>query len=299
MPGFGDQPLEGRPAAPPCATAPRGAHPTAATPPADALGRVQGDVVTAPQDDAHGLGWPSWQWERSPCPTDRSSSSTSTGPTWPHSTCSRREILAAVEEALRLQGLGRTVLEPRTHLRPIGVNGHFNVLRGAAARAWPGRGQGGRRLRRQLRRGLPSEMALLLLLDPRDRDAARARRRHGDHRHAHRRADRDRRPAPRRGGIPVLGHVGARGTAWWNVRLLDQPVRLRRDPRAFAPAGEPRRLRRRLGADIGKPVRRAGLAALPGQGADIMVEASGWSGPSRCCRRRGSSRVRWSFPTAP
>ena len=34
----------------------------------------------------------------------------------------------------------------------------------------------------------------------------------------------------------MLGHVGARGTAYWNVRLLDQSVRLRRDPRAFAPA---------------------------------------------------------------
>ncbi|HEX6011884.1 MAG TPA: hypothetical protein VFY87_08810, partial [Geminicoccaceae bacterium] len=37
------------------------------------------------------------------------------------------EILAAVEEGLCRQGRGDAVIEPRTHLRPRGVNGHFNV----------------------------------------------------------------------------------------------------------------------------------------------------------------------------
>ena len=42
------------------------------------------------------------------------------------------EILDAVEAALRAQGEGETVLEPRVHLRPDpAVDGHFNVLRGA------------------------------------------------------------------------------------------------------------------------------------------------------------------------
>ena len=34
----------------------------------------------------------------------------------------------------------------------------------------------------------------------------------------------------------VLGHIGARGTAYWNVRLLAFDLRVRRDPRPLAPA---------------------------------------------------------------
>src|SRR6195952_1252948 len=41
------------------------------------------------------------------------------------------EILAAVEGALRAQGLGQTTIEPRMHLVPEkDYPGHFNVLRG-------------------------------------------------------------------------------------------------------------------------------------------------------------------------
>ena len=46
------------------------------------------------------------------------------------------EILAAVEDGLRAQGEGRTVIEPRMHLAPgrdadgTPIHGHFNVLRG-------------------------------------------------------------------------------------------------------------------------------------------------------------------------
>ena len=42
-----------------------------------------------------------------------------------------REILNSIEESLNIQGLGETVIEPRTHIRPkVRANGHFNVLRG-------------------------------------------------------------------------------------------------------------------------------------------------------------------------
>ncbi len=41
------------------------------------------------------------------------------------------EILGPVEDALRAQGLGQTVIEPRIHLLPKdSARGHFNVLRG-------------------------------------------------------------------------------------------------------------------------------------------------------------------------
>ena len=61
------------------------------------------------------------------------------------------------------------MIEPRSHLRPQGVNGHFNVLRGVL----PGEAGGGFAGVKVVgdfvdnwRRELPSEMALLLLFDP-------------------------------------------------------------------------------------------------------------------------------------
>jgi len=77
------------------------------------------------------------------------------------------ELLAAIEAGLAAQGRGECVIEPRVHLEPGVANGHFNVLRGA--------------LRAPIdlagvkvvgdfvdnyKQGLPSEMAMLLLLDP-------------------------------------------------------------------------------------------------------------------------------------
>ena len=42
------------------------------------------------------------------------------------------EILQAIESSLASQGRGECVIEPRMHLAPkAGVDGHFNVLRGA------------------------------------------------------------------------------------------------------------------------------------------------------------------------
>jgi len=42
-----------------------------------------------------------------------------------------QEILQAVEEGLRAQGLGQATIEPRMHLVPEkDWPGHFNVLRG-------------------------------------------------------------------------------------------------------------------------------------------------------------------------
>ena len=69
-------------------------------------------------------------------------------------------------------------------------------------------------------------------------------RRQQHHRHAHRRRHRDRRQVPR-----AQGQQGARPYRRARHGLLERAparpaVRFRRDPRAFAPAGKPRRLRR-------------------------------------------------------
>ncbi len=190
------------------------------------------------------------------------------------------DILDAVERGLRAQGEGRTVIEPRVHLIPgsaadgTPIHGHFNVLRGHIA---PLDLAGVKVVGDYVDNytlGLPSEMGLLALFDPRTGrpiaviDAAGLT----DMRTgavtalgARQLARRDSR---------VLAHIGARGTAYWNVRLLDRLFdfaeirvhsRRRESQQAFA---------ERLGADLGKPV-----VAMPDwesaiRDADIVVEAS-------------------------
>jgi ornithine cyclodeaminase len=78
------------------------------------------------------------------------------------------ETLAAVEGALAAQGRGETVIGPRAHLVPDpAFRGHFNVLRGYVAPL----GVAGVKVVGDYvdyyRHGLPSEMALLALFDPR------------------------------------------------------------------------------------------------------------------------------------
>ena len=78
------------------------------------------------------------------------------------------DVLAAVEAALRAQGDGEVVLEPREHLVPDPrFNGHFNLLRAYVAPL----GVAGVKVVGDYvdnyKLGLPSELALLTLYDPR------------------------------------------------------------------------------------------------------------------------------------
>jgi len=186
------------------------------------------------------------------------------------------EIIAAIETSLAAQGRGETEIEPRVHLLPkTEAPGHFNVLRGVI--------KGGVDLAGvkvvgdfvdNWKHGLPSEFGVLNLFDPRTGmpkailDAT---------------AITDMRTGAvtavgakhlARKGSKVLAHIGARGTAYWNVRLLDRlfgfdeiRVHSRRPESRDAFAA-------RLSADLGKPV-----TAMPDwestvRGADIVVEAS-------------------------
>jgi ornithine cyclodeaminase len=185
------------------------------------------------------------------------------------------EILAAVEGALAAQGRGETVIEPRVHLVPESSDkGHFNVLRGYVKPL----GVAGVKIVGDFvgnyARGLPSEMALLNLFSPDtgmplaviDATAITDMRTGAvtaiGARHLARKSSR------------VLGHVGARGTAYWNVRLLDHlfhfdEIRVhsrRKDSRDAFGA--------RLAADLGKPVRVVDDWESCVRGADIVVEAS-------------------------
>jgi ornithine cyclodeaminase/alanine dehydrogenase-like protein (mu-crystallin family) len=187
----------------------------------------------------------------------------------------RAEILAAVEGAVRAQGEGQVVLEPRVHLAPPnGGAGHFNILRGHLG---PERVSGVKVVGDFVgnwRLGLPSELALVLLLDPGtgmplgivDGTLLTAARTGAltalGARHLARQDSR------------VLGHLGARGSAWWNVTMLDdlfgfEEIRVtsRRaaSREAFAAA---------LAEQLGKPVRAVATPAEALDGADIMVEAT-------------------------
>jgi ornithine cyclodeaminase len=189
---------------------------------------------------------------------------------------SDNEILAAIETSLAAQGRGETVIEPRVHLKPDpAVHGHFNVLRGAIGAPM---NRAGVKIVSDyvynFEQGLPSEMAILALFDPSNGmprailDAAHIT----DMRTGAVTAVGGKYLAPK--GAKVLGHIGARGSAYWNVRLLDQlfdfdeiRVHSRRaeSQEAFAA---------RLSADLGKPVRAMANWQETISGADIVVEAS-------------------------
>jgi hypothetical protein len=78
------------------------------------------------------------------------------------------EIIAAIETSLAAQGRGQTVIEPRVHLAPGLSNGHFNVLRGAIAAPVD---RAGIKVVGDFvdnyKLGYPSELGVVLLLDPR------------------------------------------------------------------------------------------------------------------------------------
>jgi alanine dehydrogenase len=136
---------------------------------------------------------------------------------------SEDDILGAVEASLRAQGNGETVIEPRVHLVPESSDkGHFNILRGIVGPL----GVAGVKIvgdfYENYLHDLPSEVAVLNLFDPQtgiplafiDATAITEMRTGAvtaiGAKHLARKNSR------------ILGHIGARGTAYWNVRLLDR-----------------------------------------------------------------------------
>jgi ornithine cyclodeaminase/alanine dehydrogenase-like protein (mu-crystallin family) len=196
------------------------------------------------------------------------------------------EILAAIEQGLIAAGQGKTVIEPRMHLTPDpAFNGHFNVLRGYVEPL----GYAGVKIVGDYvdnyKQGLPSELALLNLFDPRTGmpkaviDAAGIT----DMRTGALTALGAKWLAPK--NPRVLGHVGARGTAYWNVRLLDhlfdfEEIRVhsrRKESRdAF---GE------KLSRDLGKKVIVTEDWGTCLKDADIMIEATRLNEPTPMFQR--------------
>ncbi|MBD9474070.1 ornithine cyclodeaminase family protein [Achromobacter sp. ACM01] len=185
------------------------------------------------------------------------------------------EILAAVQSALDAQGRGKTVIEPRMHLVPeSSAKGHFNVLRGYIEPLHVAGVKVVSDFVDNYKVGLPSEMALLNLFDPVNGKPLAV-------------VDATAITDMRTGAVTalgakylarknskVLGHIGSRGTSYWNVRLLDslydfEEIRVHsRRPESQQAFGE------RLSRDLGKPVKVVNDWESCVRGADIVVEAS-------------------------
>lgn len=189
------------------------------------------------------------------------------------------EIVAAVERGLLAQGLCQTTIEPRMHLVPEkDYPGHFNVLRGYIRTLGGAAGVAGVKVvgdfYRNYEVGLPSELAILNLFDPKTGvpvaiiDASDIT----DMRTGAVTAIGAKHLA--RQNSKVLGHIGARGTAYWNVRLLHSifqfdEIRVhsrRKDSRDAFGA--------RLERDLGLKITVTDDWESCVRGADIVVEAS-------------------------
>jgi ornithine cyclodeaminase len=185
------------------------------------------------------------------------------------------EILTAVEDGLRAQGSGQTVIEPRVHLIPESSDhGHFNVLRGVVKPL----GFAGVKVVgdfvNNFQQGLPSEMAILNLFDPNTGmpkailDATHIT----DMRTGAMTALGAKYLA--RKNSKTLGHIGARGSSYWNVKLLDRLFDFD-EIRVHSKRPESRNaFAAKLSVDLGKKVVATDNWEACLKGADIMVEAS-------------------------
>ena len=185
------------------------------------------------------------------------------------------EIVAAVEAGLLAQGRGETTIEPRMHLVPEkDYPGHFNVLRGYIRPL----GVAGVKVvgdfYRNYEIGLPSELALLNLFDPKTGvpvaiiDASDIT----DMRTGAITAIGAKHLA--RKNSKILGHIGARGTSYWNVRLLHSIFHFD-EIRVHSRRPESReKFAARLERDLGTKITITEDWESCVRGADIVVEAS-------------------------
>jgi alanine dehydrogenase len=213
------------------------------------------------------------------------------------------EILDAVTAGLTAQGLGQTVIEPRMHLRPgPAFNGHFNVLRGyVGPMALAGVKVVGDYVD-NFQCGLPSEMGLLNLFDPATGqpvaviDAAGLTNMRTGAMTAIGAAHLARKKSR------ILGHIGARGTAYWNVRLLDSLFHFD-EIRVHSRRPESRvNFAATLSRDLGKNVIATDDWESCVRDADIVVEASRLAQPTPLLKtewiRRGALVVPYGTMSA-
>ena len=195
------------------------------------------------------------------------------------------EILTAVEGALRAQGLGQVVIEPRVHLVPEKeYPGHFNVLRGYVRPLSLAGVKVVGDFYRNYEVGLPSELGLMQLFDPKTGapvaivDAADLT----DMRTGAVTAIGAKYLALR--DSKILGHIGARGTSYWNVRLLHRVFGFE-EIRVHSRRSESRdAFAARLRVDLGARITVTEDWESCVRDADIVVEASRLEKPTPLLR---------------
>src|SRR4051795_971328 len=189
----------------------------------------------------------------------------------------RTEIVDAVESVVAAHGRGETVFEPRVHLVPDnGGVGHFNVLRGHVSSLGE-QGVSGIKVVGDFvpnyRIGLPSELGLATLYDPMTgvplsimdatliTEARTGAMTAVGAKHL------------ARPDAKVLGHAGARGTAFSNVTMLDELFDLD-EIRVTSRREESREaFAEQLSGVTTTPVRAVSSVDEAFDGADILVEA--------------------------
>jgi alanine dehydrogenase len=198
------------------------------------------------------------------------------------------DVIAAVEGVVAAHGRGETVFEPRTHLVPDnGGAGHFNILRGHVSTLGD-HGLSGVKVVGDFvpnyERGLPSELALMTVYDPATGvplailDATLITELRTGAMTAVG-AKYLARPDAR-----VLGHVGARGTAFANVTMLDSLFPLEEIRVTSRRPSSREAFAARLREVTDTPVRAVATADEAYDQADILVEASRLQEPTPLLR---------------
>ena len=186
------------------------------------------------------------------------------------------EILDAITDSLMMQGNSETSIEPRMHIQPrAGVDGHFNVLRG-----WIGGNidSAGTKVVgdfvNNYKDNMPSEYGILTLFNPRTGAPKAIIDATGitDMRTGAITAIGAKYLAP--SSSKVLAHIGSRGTAYWNVRLLCSLFNFT-EVRIHSKRPESRNaFAKRLEADLQRKITITDNWKDCIEGADIVVEAS-------------------------
>jgi ornithine cyclodeaminase len=185
------------------------------------------------------------------------------------------EVVEIVEAGLKAHGRGDVVLPPKAHIHlDDRYNGHFNVLPGYAG---PMDTAGVKVVGDYVdnwKHGLPSEVGMLTLYDPRfgtprclmDATVLTWLRTGAvtgvGARHLARR------------DATVLGHIGARGSAFSNIAAVAVNIALTEVRIASARPETRAALATRVEAELGIPARPVENAAAAAWGAHIVVEAS-------------------------
>lgn len=192
----------------------------------------------------------------------------------------KTEMRDAQYICLSAQGNEETAIEPRMHLMPdLEFQGHFSVLRGYSAPLHVAGVKIVGDFVRNYKRGSPSEFGTVTLMDGRTEVPLAVVGGTGlsDMRSGTMTAVGAKHLAP---GHPcILGHIGARDSAYWKVRLLDHLFNFE-EIRMHSPCPESRTgFGDKLTEDVGKPIVVSDKWRDWLQGADILVEASRLKGP--------------------